>query len=157
MASRSKLTSLLVAILAALVLYISQPGVGLIIPGVHKPKNPRPRPRITQKELRLELYRNCPQKGGIVTKVTTMSPKKPNSAIRKICKVKLTSGVEIIGYIPGEGHSLQEFSSVMIRGGKRHDLVGVKYTLMRGVRDLPGVVGRKKSRSLYGVERPEKK
>eukprot|EP00930_Biecheleria_cincta_P094492 TRINITY_DN8562_c0_g1_i2.p1 TRINITY_DN8562_c0_g1~~TRINITY_DN8562_c0_g1_i2.p1 ORF type:complete len:117 (-),score=16.30 TRINITY_DN8562_c0_g1_i2:96-446(-) len=116
MASRSKLTSLLVAILAALVLYISQPGVGIIIPGVHKPKNPRPRQRITQK-------------GGIVTKVTTMSPKKPNS----------------------------EFSSVMIRGGKRHDLVGVKYTLMRGVRDLPGVTGRKKSRSLYGVEKPDKK
>merc|ERR1712039_509622 len=89
----------------------------------------------------------APQKAGVCTRVFTVSPKKPNSAIRKVTRVKLSTGVEVTCYIPGEGHNLQEFSSVMIRGGGRKDLVGVKYILIRGAGDLQGVEKRRKSRS----------
>jgi small subunit ribosomal protein S12 len=96
---------------------------------------------------------NSPQKKGVCIKVYTRTPKKPNSAIRKIARVRLTNGSDIIAYIPGEGHSLQEHSVVLVRGGRVKDLPGVKYHLIRGVYDLLGVIGRKKSRSKYGSKK----
>jgi len=96
---------------------------------------------------------SSPQKKGVCLKVYTRTPKKPNSAIRKIARVRLTNGSDIIAYIPGEGHSLQEHSVVLVRGGRVKDLPGVKYHLIRGVYDLLGVIGRKKSRSKYGSKR----
>mgnify|MGYP001600928394 CR=1 FL=1 len=94
-----------------------------------------------------------PQKKGICTKVYTTKPKKPNSAIRKIAKIRLSNGKFIIGFIPGEGHNLQEHSVVLIRGGRVKDLPGVKYKVVRGKYDLLGVYNRKKSRSVYGVKK----
>ncbi len=94
-----------------------------------------------------------PQKRGTCTKVTTKTPKKPNSAIRKIARVKLTNGREVTAYIPGEGHSLQEHSVVLIRGGRVKDLPGVRYHIVRGALDCSGVEGRKQSRSLYGTKK----
>ncbi len=96
---------------------------------------------------------SCPFKRGTCTRVTTMTPKKPNSALRKIARVKLTTGKEITAYIPGEGHNLQEHSVVMIRGGRVKDLPGVKYHIVRGALDCAGVEGRKQSRSKYGAKR----
>ncbi|CAK9004157.1 unnamed protein product [Durusdinium trenchii] len=119
------------------------------IPGITGPPMKRPKPRNKRQELE-----KCPQKGGIVMRVYTMSPKKPNSAIRKVCRLKLSTGVECIAYIPGEGHSLQEFASVLMRGGRRRDLVGMRYCVIRGARDMQGVVGRRQSRSKYGAEKP---
>ena len=98
----------------------------------------------------------CPQKRGVCTLVKTTTPKKPNSALRKIARIKLTNGVEVTGYIPGVGHNLQEHSIVMIRGGKVKDLPGVRYHILRGVLDASGVDGRKQGRSLYGAKRPKK-
>jgi small subunit ribosomal protein S12 len=94
-----------------------------------------------------------PQKRGVCTKVTTMTPKKPNSALRKIAKVKLTNGMEVNAYIPGEGHNLQEHSIVLIRGGRVKDLPGIRYHIVRGNLDTTGVNGRKKSRSKYGTKK----
>ncbi len=94
----------------------------------------------------------CPQRRGVCTRVYTMTPKKPNSALRKVARVKLTTGKEVTAYIPGEGHNLQEHSVVLIRGGKVKDLPGVKYHIVRGTLDSAGVEGRKQSRSLYGVK-----
>ena len=99
---------------------------------------------------------SCPQKRGVCTLVKTTTPKKPNSALRKIARIKLTNGVEVTGYIPGVGHNLQEHSIVMIRGGKVKDLPGVRYHILRGVLDASGVDGRKQGRSLYGAKRPKK-
>lgn len=99
---------------------------------------------------------NCPQKRGVCIKVTTATPKKPNSALRKIAKVRLTNGQEVIAYIPGEGHNLQEHSVVMLRGGRVKDLPGVRYHILRGTLDTQGVEGRKQSRSKYGTKRPKK-
>jgi len=96
---------------------------------------------------------SSPQKKGVCLKVYTRTPKKPNSAIRKIARVRLTNGSDIIAYIPGEGHSLQEHSVVLVRGGRVKDLPGVKYHLIRGIYDLLGVVGRKKGRSKYGSKK----
>ena len=96
-----------------------------------------------------------PIKRGVCIKVTTMTPKKPNSALRKIAKVRLTNGTEVIAYIPGEGHNLQEHSVVMIRGGRVKDLPGVRYHILRGLLDTQGVSARRKSRSLYGAKRPK--
>ena len=96
-----------------------------------------------------------PQKRGVCVVVKTMTPKKPNSALRKVCRVKLTSGYEITSYIGGEGHNLQEHSVVLIRGGKVKDLPGVRYHIVRGALDCAGVEGRKESRSLYGAKRPK--
>ncbi len=97
-----------------------------------------------------------PQRRGVCTRVFTTTPKKPNSALRKVARVKLSSGVEVSAYIPGEGHNLQEHSVVLVRGGKVKDLPGVKYHIVRGALDAAGVENRKQSRSLYGAKRPKK-
>jgi len=97
----------------------------------------------------------CPQKRGVCTRVYTTTPKKPNSALRKVAKVRLTNGTEIIAYIPGEGHNLQEHSIVLIRGGRVKDLPGVRYHIVRGALDTAGVSDRKQSRSKYGTKRPK--
>jgi small subunit ribosomal protein S12 len=99
---------------------------------------------------------SCPQKRGVCTRVYTTTPKKPNSALRKVAKVRLTTGVEVICYIPGEGHNLQEHSIVLVRGGRVKDLPGVRYTIVRGALDTAGVTGRLQSRSRYGTKRPKK-
>ena len=96
----------------------------------------------------------CPQRRGICTRVYTTTPKKPNSAIRKVARVKLTTGFEVTAYIPGEGHTLQEHSIVLIRGGRVKDLPGVRYKIIRGALDSTGVKERKQSRSKYGVKKP---
>lgn len=98
---------------------------------------------------------SSPQKRGVCTKVTTMGPKKPNSALRKVAKVRLTNGFEVISYIGGEGHNLQEHSVVLIRGGRVKDLPGVRYHIVRGSLDTQGVKDRKQSRSKYGAKRPK--
>ena len=97
----------------------------------------------------------CPQKRGVCTRVYTTTPKKPNSALRKVAKIRLTNGFEVIGYIPGEGHNLQEHSVVLIRGGRVKDLPGVRYHVLRGVLDTQGVKNRKQSRSKYGAKMPK--
>ena len=100
--------------------------------------------------------KSCPQKRGVCTRVYTTTPKKPNSALRKVAKVRLSNGFEVISYIPGIGHNLQEHSVVLIRGGRVKDLPGVRYHIVRGVLDLQGVNGRLRSRSKYGTKRPKK-
>jgi small subunit ribosomal protein S12 len=96
-----------------------------------------------------------PQRRGVCTRVYTTTPKKPNSALRKVCKVRLTGGHEVTAYIPGEGHNLQEHSIVLVRGGRVKDLPGVRYHVVRGVLDTTGVEGRRQARSQYGVKRPK--
>jgi small subunit ribosomal protein S12 len=98
----------------------------------------------------------CPQKRGVCTRVYTTTPKKPNSALRKVARVRLTNGMEVTSYIPGEGHSLQEHSVVLIRGGRVKDLPGVRYHIIRGVLDSVGVSDRRQSRSKYGAKRPKR-
>ncbi len=100
--------------------------------------------------------KSCPQKRGVCTRVYTSTPKKPNSAIRKVARVRLQNGFEVTSYIPGEGHNLQEHSIVLIRGGRVKDLPGVRYHIIRGALDSAGVEGRTVSRSKYGVKRPKK-
>ena len=97
----------------------------------------------------------CPQKRGVCTRVYTLTPKKPNSAMRKVARVRLTNGFEVTAYIPGEGHNLQEHSIVLIRGGRVKDLPGVRYHVIRGVLDTSGVEGRHNARSKYGVKKPK--
>ena len=97
----------------------------------------------------------CPQKRGVCTRVYTTTPKKPNSALRKVARVRLTNGIEVTAYIPGEGHNLQEHSIVLIRGGRVKDLPGVRYHIIRGTLDTSGVEDRKKSRSKYGAKKPK--
>lgn len=97
----------------------------------------------------------CPQKRGVCTRVYTTTPKKPNSALRKVAKVRLTNGFEVISYIGGEGHNLQEHSVVLLRGGRVKDLPGVRYHMVRGALDTAGVKDRKQSRSKYGAKRPK--
>ena len=97
----------------------------------------------------------CPQRRGVCLQVKTQTPKKPNSALRKVARVRLTGGVEVTAYIPGVGHNLQEHSIVLVRGGRVKDLPGVRYHIVRGVLDSQGVVDRKKSRSKYGSKRPK--
>ena len=99
---------------------------------------------------------SCPQRRGVCTRVYTTTPKKPNSALRKVAKVRLSNGFEVISYIPGVGHNLQEHSVVLIRGGRVKDLPGVRYHIVRGVLDTQGVAGRLCSRSKYGAKRPKK-
>ncbi|MFC1700996.1 30S ribosomal protein S12 [Patescibacteria group bacterium] len=99
------------------------------------------------------VYANSPFKRGVCVKVTTITPKKPNSALRKVARVRLTNGMEVTAYIPGIGHNLQEHSVVLLRGGRVKDLPGVRYHIIRGVLDSGGVEGRKKSRSLYGAKK----
>jgi len=98
-----------------------------------------------------------PQKRGVCTSVKTVTPKKPNSALRKVARVRLSNGIEVIAYIPGIGHNLQEHSVVMIRGGRVKDLPGVRYHIIRGILDTAGVSGRLKARSKYGAKRPKQK
>jgi len=98
----------------------------------------------------------CPQRRGVCTRVWTTTPKKPNSALRKVARVRLTNGIEVTGYIPGIGHNLQEHSIVLLRGGRVKDLPGVRYHIIRGVLDTAGVENRKQQRSKYGAKRPKK-
>ena len=100
---------------------------------------------------------SCPQRRGVCTRVYTTTPKKPNSALRKVAKVRLTNGYEVIAYIPGEGHNLQEHSIVLVRGGRVKDLPGVRYHIVRGALDTAGVEKRKQGRSKYGAKRPKQK
>lgn len=104
---------------------------------------------------RTDLPKGSPFKRGVCLKVTTMTPKKPNSALRKIARVRLSNGMEVTAYIPGIGHNLQEHSIVLLRGGRVKDLPGVRYHVVRGVYDTSGVDGRKRSRSLYGAKKPK--
>ena len=97
----------------------------------------------------------CPQKRGVCVRVYTTTPKKPNSALRKVAKVRLSNGIEVIAYIPGEGHNLQEHSIVLVRGGRVKDLPGVRYHIVRGALDAQGVEGRRQGRSKYGTKRPK--
>src|SRR5882757_3374804 len=137
--------------------------------------NPRPKGRADKKEVgmptvnqlirkprgfkpkrnKVPALQQCPQKRAVCTRVYTTTPKKPNSALRKVAKVRLTNGFEALTYIPGEGHNLQEHSVVLIRGGRVKDLPGVRYHIIRGVLDTQGVKDRKKRRSLYGAKRPK--
>ncbi|NMB03644.1 MAG: 30S ribosomal protein S12 [Tissierellia bacterium] len=100
--------------------------------------------------------RSAPQKRGVCTSVKTVTPKKPNSALRKVARVRLTNGMEVTAYIPGEGHNLQEHSVVLLRGGRVRDIPGVRYHIVRGVLDTAGVSGRQQARSKYGMKRPKK-
>ena len=104
---------------------------------------------------KVPALRGSPQKRGVCTRVYTVTPKKPNSALRKVAKVRLTNGYEIVSYIPGEGHNLQEHSVVMIRGGRVKDLPGVRYHIIRGTLDTQGVKDRRQRRSKYGAKRPK--
>ncbi|MFD2262326.1 30S ribosomal protein S12 [Lacibacterium aquatile] len=113
---------------------------------------PRQAPRTRNKVPALEA---CPQKRGVCTRVYTTTPKKPNSALRKVARVRLTNGFEVTSYIPGEGHNLQEHSVVLIRGGRVKDLPGVRYHIIRGTLDTQGVKDRKQRRSKYGAKRPK--
>ena len=106
------------------------------------------------KKSRTPVLENCPQKRGVCLQVKTMTPKKPNSALRKIARVRLSNGKEITAYIPGEGHNLQEHNIVLVRGGRVRDLPGVRYHVIRGTLDTAGVEGRKQSRSKYGTKKP---
>ena len=115
--------------------------------------------RFRYNALRQKMVRGkgSPQKRGVCTLVRTMTPKKPNSALRKIARVRLTNGIEVTAYIPGEGHGLQEHSVVLVRGGRVKDLPGVRYHIVRGALDSGGVEGRMRGRSKYGTRRPKKK
>lgn len=113
--------------------------------------------RVVQKnQTKSPALSGCPQRRGVCTRVYTTTPKKPNSALRKVAKVRLSNGFEVISYIPGIGHNLQEHSVVLIRGGRVKDLPGVRYHIVRGVLDLQGVNGRLRGRSKYGTKRPKK-
>lgn len=112
------------------------------------------RKRIRKKKKNPALQEN-PQKRGVCIRVWTITPKKPNSALRKVARVRLTNGIEVTAYIPGEGHNLQEHSIVLIRGGRVKDLPGIRYKIIRNVLDTAGVEGRKKARSKYGAKAPE--
>ncbi len=112
----------------------------------------RKRRRVQQRVTKAPVLLSCPQKQGVCLIVRTMTPKKPNSALRKITRVRLSNGKEVTVYIPGEGHNLQEHSIVLVRGGRVRDLPGVRYQVIRGVRDTLGVNGRKRSRSRYGAK-----
>jgi small subunit ribosomal protein S12 len=111
----------------------------------------------TIKRKRREMPKGASFKRGVCVKVTTMTPKKPNSALRKIARVRLSNGMEVTAYIPGEGHNLQEHSIVLIRGGRVKDLPGVRYHIVRGVYDTTGVEARRKGRSVYGAKKPAAK
>ena len=104
---------------------------------------------------KVPALKGSPQKRGVCTRVYTTTPKKPNSALRKVAKVRLTNGFEVVSYIPGEGHNLQEHSVVLIRGGRVKDLPGVRYHIIRGVLDTQGIVKRRQRRSKYGAKRPK--
>jgi small subunit ribosomal protein S12 len=125
---------------------ILMPTIGQLIRSPRRPNKTRDK---------VPALEECPQKRGVCTRVYTTTPKKPNSALRKVARVRLTNGAEVISYIPGEGHNLQEHSVVMIRGGRVKDLPGVRYHIIRGTFDTQGVKDRKQRRSLYGAKRPK--
>jgi small subunit ribosomal protein S12 len=116
---------------------------------IRKPREPLPQRN------KVPALEACPQKRGVCTRVYTTTPKKPNSALRKVARVRLTNGFEVTSYIPGEGHNLQEHSVVMIRGGRVKDLPGVRYHIIRGTLDTQGVKDRRQRRSKYGAKRPK--
>lgn len=116
---------------------------------IRKPRSPKP------ERNKVPALEQCPQKRGVCTRVFTTTPKKPNSALRKVARIRLTNGFEVTGYIPGEGHNLQEHSVVMIRGGRVKDLPGVRYHIIRGALDTQGVKNRKQARSKYGAKKPK--
>jgi len=111
--------------------------------------------KAVRKKTKAPALQNCPQKRGVCTRVMTVTPKKPNSALRKVARVRLTNGIDVTAYIPGIGHNLQEHSVVLIRGGRVKDLPGVRYHIIRGAKDTLGVEDRKKARSKYGTKRPK--
>jgi small subunit ribosomal protein S12 len=108
-----------------------------------------------KKKSKSPALKSCPQRRGVCIQVRTMTPKKPNSALRKIARVRLTTGLEVTAYIPGEGHNLQEHSIVMVRGGRVKDLPGVRYHIVRGTLDAAGVNARRRGRSKYGAKKPK--
>ena len=116
---------------------------------IRKPRQPKPTRN------KVPALKGCPQRRGVCTRVYTTTPKKPNSALRKVARVRLTNGIEVTSYIPGEGHNLQEHSVCLIRGGRVKDLPGVRYHIIRGTLDTAGVAGRKQGRSKYGAKRPK--
>jgi small subunit ribosomal protein S12 len=116
---------------------------------VRKPRSP------LKRKNKVPALQACPQKRGVCLRVYTATPKKPNSALRKVARVRLTNGHEVTAYIPGEGHNLQEHSIVLIRGGRVKDLPGIRYHILRGVLDTQGVANRKQSRSKYGAKKPK--
>ena len=124
-----------------------------IVPTIQQLVRKGRKPKVNQTKSR--ALDSCPQRRGVCTRVYTTTPKKPNSALRKVAKVRLTNGIEIIAYIPGEGHNLQEHSVVLIRGGRVKDLPGVRYHTVRGSLDTSGVKDRKQGRSKYGTKRPK--
>jgi small subunit ribosomal protein S12 len=111
---------------------------------------------LKRKKTKSPALKNCPQRRGVCIQVRTMTPKKPNSALRKVARVRLTNSEEVTSYIPGEGHNLQEHSIVLVRGGRVKDLPGVRYHIVRGSLDAQGVQNRRRSRSKYGAKRPKK-
>jgi small subunit ribosomal protein S12 len=111
--------------------------------------------KAVNKKTKSPALQNCPQKRGVCTRVMTVTPKKPNSALRKVARVRLTNGIDVTAYIPGVGHNLQEHSVVLIRGGRVKDLPGVRYHIIRGAKDTLGVEDRRKARSKYGTKRPK--
>lgn len=113
--------------------------------------------KVIKTKSKAPALQNCPQKRGVCTRVYTTTPKKPNSALRKVARVRLTNQIEVTAYIPGEGHNLQEHSIVMIRGGRVKDLPGVRYHILRGTLDTSGVEERKQGRSKYGTKKPKAK
>jgi small subunit ribosomal protein S12 len=123
------------------------PTVNQLVRGTRKVKSKKSKARALQ---------SCPQKKGVCLLVRTMTPKKPNSALRKVARVRLSNGIEVTAYIPGVGHNLQEHSMVLVRGGRVKDLPGVRYHIVRGTLDSLGVEGRMQSRSMYGAKRPKK-
>lgn len=116
---------------------------------IRKPRSPK------MNRNKVPALEQCPQKRGVCTRVFTTTPKKPNSALRKVARIRLTNGFEVTGYIPGEGHNLQEHSVIMIRGGRVKDLPGVRYHIIRGTLDTQGVKNRKQARSKYGAKKPK--
>lgn len=114
----------------------------------------KPRKKVERRN-KVPALQACPQKRGVCIRVYTTTPKKPNSALRKVARIRLTNGHEVIGYIPGEGHNLQEHSVVLIRGGRVKDLPGVRYHILRGALDTQGVKNRKQGRSKYGAKKPK--
>ena len=120
-----------------------------IVQLLRKPRNPK------KQKTKSPALKGCPQRRGVCVQVKTMTPKKPNSALRKVARVRLTTGIEVSAYIPGEGHNLQEHSIVLVRGGRVKDLPGVRYKIVRGTLDTAGVEDRKSSRSRYGAKKPK--
>jgi small subunit ribosomal protein S12 len=133
---------------------LCKPSRGVLIPTVNQlVRKGRTAPKA---KVKTPALRGAPQKRGVCTRVYTTTPKKPNSALRKVARVRLTNAMEVGAYIPGEGHNLQEHSVVLVRGGRVRDLPGVRYHILRGTLDASGVDGRTKSRSKYGAKRPKK-